>query len=448
MRFISLVTLFLLAAPAAYADETFPAFVGSTPAATSPPASGDQVPIIQSGVTKKLTGIAPSAVIDTTNANNITSGTVAVARLPLATSSAPGIAKGDGTALSTTSGVISSNIAINLPPGATTTIGSCNATSNTISVTGTINGQLCVNSVSGTYNLVAADSGRLVKCTGAGCSAVAPNPLAATQGVTYQFIGDGTNSYTITTAGGTALFLGCPGGGGTSLAMAATASAVIDVDNSTAPVSYACMIQGVSSALATNSVQGVMKGDGTTINCAAGVCNAVNAGTTAETFLSTVSASGQTITLTGLTSTYNTYHINCTNVLVQAANDIVVGEIEIGATWESANYRVAGMYVDDVSTSTQIWTSAAAGDAFHGWNVSDTVVPSSFTIDIDKASDTTRHKLIRWKAVTTDGTVGTLYNANGASSYTGGNGAIVGFRLRNANGTNTITGTCTLSGRQ
>ena len=47
----------------------------------------DVVPVVQSGTTKQ----AASSLIKTTNASELTSGTVAVARLPLGTTSSAGV---------------------------------------------------------------------------------------------------------------------------------------------------------------------------------------------------------------------------------------------------------------------------------------------------------------------------------------------------------------------
>jgi|SRR5215469_2336784 len=433
MKRLFLILVLMLSAVHADAQVTpegFNVFVPSLPSATLPLGSGDNVPVIQGGTSKQAPG------------NQL---------VPLASSGAAGRAKGDGVALSTSGGVISSNIAIGLPPGLSTTIGTCNGTSQSITVTGTLNSQLCINSVSGTYNVVSADSGRLVKCTSPGCVVVLPNPLAITQGTTYQFTGDGTNGFTVQTTGGAALFLGGPGGGGPTLNVPAAASVTVDVDNTTSPASYAFEMQGVSSTAATNVTQGIMRGDGTTINCSAGVCNAVAAGTTAETFLSTTAASGQVITVTGLTSAYKTYHLNCTGLLVSVSNDQLVGEVEIGASFQNANYLVAAYFQGSgrgAGAAPGGLNNATATDIFSaGFSPTSTTVPANLRLDIDGAGSTTAVKPITWELTGTDGS-GNLWIVHGTSYYFGATGAIVGIRLRNSTGSDTLSGQCTLSGRQ
>jgi hypothetical protein len=56
-----------------------------------------------------VSGLAASATTDTTNATNITSGSLPVARLPIATTAAFGVLKPDGTTITVSGGVISAS---------------------------------------------------------------------------------------------------------------------------------------------------------------------------------------------------------------------------------------------------------------------------------------------------------------------------------------------------
>ncbi len=108
---------------------------------------------------------------------------------------------------------------VTLPPGFTTAVGTCNTTTNSITVSGTVNSQNCIiPKASGSpYTVLAADSGGTLMPTVASYTFKLPDPSSGTKGSGYQFGSDGTVGYTITTASGTALLYGCPGGGGTSL---------------------------------------------------------------------------------------------------------------------------------------------------------------------------------------------------------------------------------------
>jgi hypothetical protein len=145
----------------------------------------------------------------------------------------------------TTGGGITS---FNLAPGFTHTVGTQNTGSDTISSTGqTLNGQLWPVSKATSYTVLTTDTGVLLYPSAAGVTFTAPNPAAGTKGSTYQFGSDGTDLYTVTTVGGTAVFYGCPianstSFGTTSLAVPANNSLVI-VDDGT---NYQCTMAGTS----------------------------------------------------------------------------------------------------------------------------------------------------------------------------------------------------------
>lgn len=285
--------------------------------------------------------------------------------LPLATSLTPGIAYAPGPALSTSAGVISSNISVNLPPGASKTVGTCNNTLQSITVTGTINNQTCIRAVTSSASLVAADSGYIVKADGAGITLTAFNPIAATQGVTYQMMGDGTNTFTVGTVGGTALFKGCPGGGGTTITVPAGAFLAITVDGTTSPASYACMMQGVliNGSNTFSNPSTFSETHGTTYSPTLSANNyTLQTSDCGKTLIMPAGTGSPTITL------FN-YNGACTVAIDQAGANQYTVTAAGGATFNSVNgytktkaqHATIYLYVEVPSSSAAVWVLAGDG---------------------------------------------------------------------------------------
>lgn len=137
---------------------------------------------------------------------------------------------------------------IPLAPGFTTTVGTQNTGSQTISTTEGINGQLWPKTVGSSCTIntncdgANNNSGELLIPNAASVTLTAPNPGAGTKGSSYQFGSDGTNGYSITTAGGTATFYGCTGAsaGSTTLVVEPNFDLVITDDGT----NYKCTAVG------------------------------------------------------------------------------------------------------------------------------------------------------------------------------------------------------------
>jgi fibronectin-binding autotransporter adhesin len=130
---------------------------------------------------------------------------------------------------------------LTLAPGFTTTIGTQNTSGQTITTTGTINGQLWPVPQTGAYNVQPADTGNLLLANGTGSFPFTlPNPASGTKGSQYQFNDIAGHGYSLATVSGTANFLGCSGSGGVTLAIAAnTGVSVVDTGTS-----YSCLLYG------------------------------------------------------------------------------------------------------------------------------------------------------------------------------------------------------------
>ena len=182
----------------------------------------------------KITGLATSATTDTTNATNITSGTLPAARLPIATTIAVGGVKIDGTSITITDGVISAVAAVGAAAAGQLTGATlaANVTNSSLTSVGTLTNLTVTNPITGS---VTGSAGSVTAGNIVGTIQSANLPKATTANLGAVRV-DGT-SITIDSATGIISSTGGGGGGGSGTVNSGTAGQLTYYASSTTAVS-------------------------------------------------------------------------------------------------------------------------------------------------------------------------------------------------------------------